>query len=108
MTNDQEIPANMVKVPVNSFKPQISECLIGNETGPFSSLPGTIKIEEGSPIYQGSSFGVADATPPFVQDEESSGANQEGESMHLNDNNVMNDVRDHIVGSMWLDYVNNN
>ncbi|XP_048439439.1 uncharacterized protein LOC125476886 isoform X3 [Pyrus x bretschneideri] len=67
MTNDQEIPANMVKVPVNSFKPQISECLIGNETGPFSSLPGTIKIEEGSPIYQGSSFGVADATPPFVQ-----------------------------------------
>ena len=43
-----------------------------------------------------------------VVDEESSGANQEGENMHLNDDNVMNDVRDHIAGSMWLDYVNNN
>ncbi|KAM1352703.1 hypothetical protein COP2_033271 [Malus domestica] len=43
-----------------------------------------------------------------VVDEESSGANQEGENMHLNDDNVMNDVRDHIARSMWLDYVNNN
>ncbi|XP_028960617.1 uncharacterized protein [Malus domestica] len=43
-----------------------------------------------------------------VVDEESSWANQEGENMHLNDDNVMNDVRDHIAGSMWLDYVNNN
>ncbi|KAM2863834.1 hypothetical protein FF1_022558 [Malus domestica] len=43
-----------------------------------------------------------------VVDEESSGTNQEGENMHLNDYNVMNDVRDHIAGSMWLDYVNNN
>ncbi|CAN6567870.1 unnamed protein product [Malus baccata var. baccata] len=43
-----------------------------------------------------------------VVDEESSGPNQEGENMHLNDDNVMNDVRDHIAGSMWLDYVNNN
>nr|XP_028960650.1 uncharacterized protein LOC114825810 [Malus domestica] len=33
-----------------------------------------------------------------VVDEESSGANQEGENMHLNDDNVMNDVRDHIAG----------
>ncbi|KAB2626171.1 hypothetical protein D8674_017831 [Pyrus ussuriensis x Pyrus communis] len=43
-----------------------------------------------------------------VVDEESSGANQEDENMHLNDDNVMNDVRDHIAGSMWLDYINNN
>ncbi|KAM2312344.1 hypothetical protein TB1_022094 [Malus domestica] len=39
-----------------------------------------------------------------VVDDESSGANQEGKNMHLNDDNVMNDVRDHITGSMWLDY----
>ncbi|KAB2631374.1 hypothetical protein D8674_008893 [Pyrus ussuriensis x Pyrus communis] len=43
-----------------------------------------------------------------VVDEESSRTNQEGENMHLNDDNVMNDVRDHIAGSMWPDYVNNN
>ncbi|KAM1794058.1 hypothetical protein ACFX11_034577 [Malus domestica] len=42
-TNDQDIPANRVKGRVNSFKPQISECLIRDETGPFSSLPRTIK-----------------------------------------------------------------
>ncbi|KAB2635745.1 hypothetical protein D8674_026279 [Pyrus ussuriensis x Pyrus communis] len=36
------------------------------------------------------------------------GSSSEGENMHLNDDNVMNDVRDHIAGSMWLDYVNNN
>ncbi|KAM1017084.1 hypothetical protein ACFX2A_047678 [Malus domestica] len=43
-----------------------------------------------------------------VVDEKSSGANQEKANMHLNDDNVMNDVRDHIAGSMWLDYINNN
>ncbi|TQE12693.1 hypothetical protein C1H46_001713 [Malus baccata] len=43
-----------------------------------------------------------------VVDEECSGTNQEGKNMHLNDDNVMNDVRDHIAGSMWLDYANNN
>ncbi|KAB2617041.1 hypothetical protein D8674_012910 [Pyrus ussuriensis x Pyrus communis] len=43
-----------------------------------------------------------------VVDEESLGTNQEGENMHLNDDNVMNDVGDHIAGSMWLDYINNN
>ncbi|TQD70421.1 hypothetical protein C1H46_044044 [Malus baccata] len=43
-----------------------------------------------------------------VVDEESSVTNKKGENMHLNDYNVMNDVRDHIAGSMWLDYINNN